>query len=57
MKLEQARQILEDCDNSDTKKALEAIAIVLRHHGIADERLVSIAEQIEGVNATITLVQ
>jgi len=53
MTLEEARRILESQDVSDLGKTLEAVALVLRFNGIADARLLPIANQIEDVRATL----
>lgn len=49
MQLEEARRILAAQDTTDTGKALQAVATVLRFHGITDPALLPIAEQIEDV--------
>jgi hypothetical protein len=45
--LDEARKIVASEDMSDLPKALEAMAIVLRFHGIADKRLIDVATLIE----------
>jgi hypothetical protein len=47
MTLDEARKIVASEDMSDLPKALEAMATVLRFHGIADPRFIDIARQIE----------
>ena len=47
MTLEEARRIVAGKDDADTPKTLEALAVVLRFHGIADKRYIGIAELIE----------
>lgn len=49
MTLDEARKILADEDASDPALALEAIAVWARHNAIAEPRLLSVAEDLEGV--------
>lgn len=53
MNLEEARRIVATEDTSDLAKALQAVALIVRHHGIADPTLLPIAGQIEDVAATL----
>jgi hypothetical protein len=47
MTLDEARTIIDTQDLSDLPKALNAMAVVLRFHGISDRRLLDVARQIE----------
>lgn len=47
MTLEQAREILRTQDDSDTAKALQAVAVVARFYGIAHPRLLEVAQSME----------
>ena len=49
MTLEEARRILAEQDDSDPARAIEAVAVLLRFEGIADAKLLSIAESLESV--------
>lgn len=48
MNIEQARKILAD-ENASTESALEEVAAWARFHGIANPRLLPIAESLEEV--------
>jgi hypothetical protein len=47
--LPEARRIIAECETSDPERAIEAVAVLLRFEGIADKKLIPIAEQLEGV--------
>jgi hypothetical protein len=54
MTLEEARRIVADQDESDSARALEAVAVILRFEGIADARFLPIAERMEKLAAELT---
>lgn len=53
MTLEKARAILRAEDATDSARALEAIAMVLRFEGISTPRLLSLVADLEQISAEI----
>jgi hypothetical protein len=53
MDLEQARRIVAEEDKFEPALALEAVAVILRFHGVSDPRFVGIAESLESVAAEL----
>jgi hypothetical protein len=49
MNIDEARKILKNEDCADPKRALEAVAVVLRRQGLADRRFLKIAGDIESI--------
>jgi hypothetical protein len=49
MKLDEARRLMKEQDTSDPARALEAVAAVVRHYGLADARLRAIADNVQKV--------